>query len=64
MKDFGIWQEELKDKANWQLISYPGLTHPFTAGEKKEGPQAYLRAEKVDERVIQDIAEFVEQAAE
>lgn len=61
MEDFGIWQEALKDKANWQLISYPGLTHLFTAGEKAEGPEAYLRTEKVDDKVIRDIAGFIGQ---
>ena len=61
MEDFGIWQEALKDKANWQLISYPGLTHLFTAGEKTEGPNAYLRTEKVDDKVIRDITTFIKQ---
>ena len=59
MADFGIWKEAFGGKENWRLISYPGLTHPFTAGQKEEGSAAYMRDAKVDPRVIQDIAAFV-----
>ena len=59
MTDFGIWQEHFGTKANWQLKSYPGLTHPFTAGLKEEGGDAYMKDEKMDAQVILDIAEFV-----
>ncbi len=62
MVDFGIWKEALEGKDNWRLISYPGLTHPFTPGQKSEGSAAYTRAEKVDTRVIEDIAGFIRQA--
>ncbi len=59
MTDFGIWKNAFGEKANWQLKSYPGLVHPFTAGEKTEGPAAYMKDEKMDAQVILDIAEFV-----
>ncbi len=59
MEDFGIWKDAFGGRENWQLISYPGLTHPFTSGKKTEGSAAYTRSEKVDERVIGDIADFV-----
>ena len=59
MADFGIWKEALGEKENWQLKSYPGLTHPFTAGRKTEGSAAYMKDEKTDAQVILDIAEFV-----
>ena len=41
------------------MKSYPGLTHPFTAGQKSEGGTAYEKNEKMDAQVILDIAEFV-----
>ncbi len=59
MEDFGIWKEALGEKENWQMISWPGLTHVFTEGQKTEGAAAYSRSGKVDARVIQEIADFV-----
>ncbi len=59
MEDFAIWQAALGERENWRLISCPGLTHLFTPGLKTEGSAAYNRAEKVDEQVIRDIADFV-----
>lgn len=61
MEDFGIWKEALGEKENWKMISYAGLTHIFTAGQKTEGSAFYSRADKVDAQVIQDIADFVAQ---
>ena len=60
MEDFGIWKDALGGKENWTMISYPGLTHPFTAGQKTEGSAAYTRDSKVDQKVIEDIAGFVD----
>ncbi len=59
MEDFGLWQEALGDKENWHMISYPGLTHCFTAGQKTEGSAVYARSAKVDAQVIRDIAAFI-----
>ena len=59
MADFRIWEEALGDKENWQMISYPGLTHIFTTGQKTEGAAVYTRSDKVDAQVIQDVADFV-----
>ena len=59
MEDFGIWKEAIGEKGNWQLISYPGLTHLFMSGEKAEGPAAYARDGKVQENVLSDIASFI-----
>ena len=59
MEDYGIWKDAMGEKANWQMKSYPGLTHPFTAGQKSEGGTAYERNEKMDAQVILDIAAFV-----
>lgn len=62
MEDFAIWRDALGNKENWRLISYPGLTHPFTPGLKTEGSAAYARSGHVDARVIRDIADFIAQA--
>lgn len=59
MTDFALWQEAVGQKENWRLISYPGLTHCFTAGQKSEGAAAYARPARVDERVLRDIAIFI-----
>ena len=59
MEDFNLWKEALGGKENWQLISYPGLTHPFTEGLKTEGSAIYSRSAKVDGQVIQDLADFI-----
>ena len=59
MEDFGIWKEALGSRENWTMTAYPGLTHPFTPGQKTEGSAAYMRDGRVDPQVIADIAAFV-----
>ena len=59
MEDFGIWKDALGEKENWTMISYPGLVHVFTAGQKAEGSAVYTRSARMDTKVIQDIAEFI-----
>ena len=59
MEDFGIWKDALGEKENWQMISYPGLTHVFVPGEKSEGAAVYAREGHVQEDVIADIAAFI-----
>ena len=61
LEDFGIWKDALSEKENWRMISYPGLTHVFTAGRKTEGAEVYTRPDRMDARVIQDIADFIVQ---
>ena len=60
MEDFEIWKSAVGEKENWQMISYPGLTHTFVPGEKTEGSAVYAREGKVQEKVILDIASFIE----
>ena len=59
MEDFALWKEAFGGKENWKMISYPGLTHCFTSGQKSEGTTVYARPETVDAQVIEDIAAFV-----
>ncbi|MBR6953538.1 MAG: alpha/beta fold hydrolase [Clostridia bacterium] len=64
LEDFGIWQAALGEKANWRLVSCPGLTHFFTPGQKAEGAAAYARDAHVDAGVIGMIADFILDQAE
>ena len=59
MEDFGIWKDAFGEKANWRMISYPGLTHTFVPGLKSEGSAVYTRDGRVEENVIGDIASFI-----
>ena len=59
MEDFEIWKNAFGEKETWQMISYPGLTHVFTTGQKTEGTEVYSRSDRMDDQVIRDIADFV-----
>ncbi len=59
MKDLKIWKDAFGEMKNWKMISYPGLTHTFTPGQKTEGSEVYSHEEKVQKDVIKDIALFV-----
>lgn len=59
MEDFGILGEALGPKENWRMVSFPGLTHIFTPGQKAEGSAFYDGDGKVAEGVILEIAAFI-----
>lgn len=60
MEDFAIWKEEVGDKSNVQMQSFPGLTHLFTPTDAERGsPQDYFAPNNVSEGVIDVIAEWV-----
>ncbi len=59
MEDFSLWQNAFKGKDTWQFRSYPGLIHLFVKGQKSNGPAAYMKAQKVEPQVLEDIASFV-----
>ena len=59
MEDFALWQAALGGKANWRLVSCPGLTHTFVPGLKAEGSAVYAREARVDGQVIESIADFI-----
>ena len=63
MTDFSLWQERFAGNGLWTFKHYPGLTHFFMSGRKKDGPSAYMVAGTVDVQVIYDIAEFIAEAA-
>ncbi len=59
MEDLGLFREAVAGRDNWTLISYPGLTHMFVPGRKADGPNAYLARQRMDEKVLSDIADFI-----
>ena len=63
LTDFNIWKDALGGKENWQMITYPGLTHLFMPGLKTEGSAAYEREARIDAQVLADIGGFVNRAA-
>ena len=57
--DFNMWKEGLKGKANAEFRIYPSLNHFFIAGEGKSTPKEYGEVGNVDEKVINDIVNWV-----
>ena len=59
MKDFKLWKTNLKDNKKASFISYPKLNHLFMSGEKPSDPKEYAIKGIVDEKVIEDIKNFI-----
>lgn len=59
MKDFEIWKTNLKNNKKASFISYPKLNHIFMSGEKPSDPKEYTIKGIVDEKVIEDIKNFI-----
>ncbi|MBI3520321.1 MAG: DUF3887 domain-containing protein [Bacteroidetes bacterium] len=59
MTDYSIWKQSLSDKPKNQFISYPGLNHLFMSGEGKSLPAEYDKQGHVEEKVINDITDWI-----
>lgn len=59
MKDFKLWKTNLKNNKKASFISYPKLNHLFISGEKPSDPKEYAIKGVVDEKVIEDINNFI-----
>lgn len=59
MKDFELWKTKLKNNKKVSFISYPKLNHIFMSGEKPSDPKEYAIKGIVDEKVIEDIKNFI-----
>ncbi len=59
IKDFEVWKDTLKDKANVTLKLFPKLNHLFIAGEEKSTPQEYNVEGHVSADVIKEIALWI-----
>lgn len=59
MKDFELWKTNLKNNKKVRFINYPKLNHIFMSGEKPSDPKEYAIKGIVDEKVIEDIKNFI-----
>ncbi|HKE60194.1 MAG TPA: alpha/beta fold hydrolase [Pyrinomonadaceae bacterium] len=59
MTAFQRWKAALATKPNVVFKTYPQLNHLFIAGTGKSTPAEYEQPGHVDERVIQDLAEWI-----
>lgn len=59
MDEFISWKKNFKDKPNVKLISYSGLNHLFIYGEEKSKPQEYKKEGNVSDKVIEDMANWI-----
>jgi fermentation-respiration switch protein FrsA (DUF1100 family) len=62
MEDFKRWKAALAAKSNATLKSYPELNHLFMPGTAPGKPSEYEQPGHVDQRVIDDIAAWINKA--
>jgi len=58
-KDFENWEKALSSKENVTFKTYPSLNHLFISGKGPSSPSEYQKQGHVDERVIQDIVNWI-----
>lgn len=63
-EEFDAWKEALDEKENVQFELFPGLTHLFMEGTKENGPADYQKMQRVSEKVIDTMAQFITEAGE
>lgn len=59
MEDFNMWKDAYGDKENWTFISYPTLNHLMMPGEGKSTPDEYRTFNRVEQKLIDDIASWI-----
>lgn len=59
LEDFNMWKESLESKDNVTFKLYDGLNHIFMKGEGTPNPDEYFLPSQVDEKVIDDISEWI-----
>lgn len=59
LTDFALWKQALGSRNDVTLISYPRLNHLFMAGEGKSAPSEYFTPGHVEQRVVTDIAQWI-----
>ncbi|GAB6087497.1 alpha/beta hydrolase [Alkaliphilus crotonatoxidans] len=57
--DYVLWQEKLSNRNNATLHLYPGLNHLMMPTQNKRDLSEYAVKSKVDNQVMDDIAEFI-----
>ena len=58
--DYDAWKKALAGKPSVTFHLYPGLSHLFTPAGKTMTTADYTKPERVDPKVIADIASWVE----
>jgi uncharacterized protein len=59
MKQFNIWKTNFKDSDNWIFRSYASLNHFMMSGTGGPSSKEYKVRSHVDDKVIQDIIQFI-----
>lgn len=59
LEDFNMWKESLESKDNVTMKLYDGLNHLFMKGEGTPNPDEYFVPSRVDDKVIEDISEWI-----
>ncbi|HSD13182.1 MAG TPA: alpha/beta fold hydrolase [Flavobacterium sp.] len=59
MTDFNLWKTALQKNKKAKFISYPSLNHLFMSGTGKAKPEEYLVKSNVDQKVTDDIFNFI-----
>lgn len=59
LEDYNIWKESLGSKDNVTMKLYDGLNHLFMKGEGTPNPDEYYIPSRVDDKVIEDISEWI-----
>ena len=63
MTDLKGWRDTLVGHSNVQIKSYPDLNHLFMTGSGKSTPSEYMKAGKVSQTAIDDIAAWINKSA-
>lgn len=57
--EFSVWRAAFATNPRFQMIEYPSLGHAFMTGNDPPGPKDVERPAHVDQKVLDDIAQWV-----
>lgn len=58
--EYNLWKGAFGNNVNWSFIKYSMLNHLMIKGEGNSEPKEYLTKGNVDERVIEDIGNWIQ----
>lgn len=59
LSEFDMWQNGLKDNVNTRFVMIPELNHMLAFGVEKSVPTEYQELSEVDQRVGEELADFI-----
>ncbi len=59
LSEFAMWQDGLKDNVNTRFVMIPELNHMLASGVEKSAPAEYQELSEVDQRVGEELADFI-----